>query len=306
MGASGQECPSRPYLGADDLAPLLSFGSRAFAERFPLNANWHPGDFVWELHARCDQPQPILMWGSTGGVTAVSGFTGPGQLLFEVLPDSERLVPEIVADAENAARAQGELSIRAFESDVRRVAALERLGYRRSAPEGVWFRLDLSAPLPSFDPPEGFSVRDSVGVDPAARAAAHRDAWNDLSRIGLPNARSAFTTESYLSLRAAPVYDPALDILVQGPDGLMVANCICWADAHSGIGVFEPVGTHAAFRGRRLARLAILEGCRRLLVRGHGWARVGTAHFNAPAISAYRACGFEPYDRTSWWTKALT
>jgi GNAT superfamily N-acetyltransferase len=305
MDASEQSYPNRPYLGADDLAPLLSFGSRAFAQRFPLNANWHPGDFVWELHARRDRPQPIQMWDSTGGVTAVAWLRGPGQLLFEVLPDNENLVPAIVAHAENGAHDQAELSIRAFENDVRRITGLQRLGYRRAAPEGVWFRMDLSAPLPSFGHPEGFSVRDSVRIDPARRAAAHRGAWDDLTRIGLPDARSAFTTEAYLSLRAAPIYDPTLDILVQAPDGALVANCICWEDAHSRIGVFEPVGTHPAFRGRGLARLAILEGCRRLRARGLGWARVGTAHFNAPAISAYRSCGFEEYDHTSWWSRAL-
>ena len=295
----------RPYLGADDLAPLLSFGSRAFAERFPLNANWHPGDFVWELHGRRDRPQPIRMWDSTTGVVAVAWLMGPGQLLIEALPDGEHLVPGIVARAEASAHDQAELSIRVFENDVGRTAALERLGYRRAAPEGVWFRMDLAAPPPVCSAPEGFSVRDSVGVDPARRAGAHRDAWNDLSRIGLPDARSSFTTEAYLSLRAAPVYDAALDLLVQSPEGELVANCICWADAESGVGVFEPVGTHAAYRGRGLARLAILEGCRRLRASGHRWARVGTAHFNAPAISAYRSCGFELYDRTSWWTKTL-
>jgi ribosomal protein S18 acetylase RimI-like enzyme len=305
MDPSGRAFRSWSYLGSHHLTPLLSFGSRVFAERFPLNANWHPGDFVWELHATRDQPQPIRMWGGDDGVEAVSWFMGPAQLLFEVLPDSEDLAPEIVACAEGAVGGRGELSIRAFDGDVRRVAALERLGYRRSGPEGVWFRMDLAPPLPSFNTPEGFGIRDSVGVDPALRAAAHRNAWNDLSRIGIPNARSAFTTDSYLSLRAAPVYDPALDILVQGPDGLLVAGCICWPDEPSGIGVFEPVGTHAGFRGRRLARMAILEGCRRLRARGHRWARVGTAHFNAPAIAAYTACGFEQYDRTSWWTKTL-
>ncbi len=305
MGAPERSYPNRPYLGADDLAPLLSFGSRAFAQRFPLNANWHPGDLVWELHSRCDSPQPIQMWGSTEDLTAVAWFIGPAQLLFEVLPDCENLIPAIVAHAENVAHDQAELSIRAFERDVRRITVLQRLGYRRAAPEGVWFRRDLAGPLPSFAPPEGFSIRDSVGIDAARRARAHRDAWDDLSRIGLPDARSAFTTEAYVSLRAAPVYDINLDILVQAPDGALVANCICWEDAHSGIGVFEPVGTHAAFRGRGLARLAILEGCRRLRARGHAWARVGTAHFNAPAISAYRSCGFEQYDRTSWWVKDL-
>ena len=43
MDSPGQGNPNWPYLGADDLAPLLSFGSRAFAQRFPLNAIGIPG-----------------------------------------------------------------------------------------------------------------------------------------------------------------------------------------------------------------------------------------------------------------------
>jgi len=285
---------------------LLGFGSRALARRFPLSANWHPGDFVWELRGGYDATQPIRMWDDASGVAAVGWMTEPGRLWLETLPEREGLVGEMVAWGEGVAAATG-LSIRAFDSDTTRVGALERLGYRRTAPQGVFFRMDLASPPQVFDPPRGFHVRDSVGIDPERRAAAHRDAWNDLSRIGLPDVRSTFSAELYLSLRAAPapVYDPALDLLVEGPDGALVANAVCWADAASGVGVFEPVGTHAAFRGRGLARLAILEGCRRLKERGHRWARVGTAHFNAPAISAYLSCGFELYDRTSWWTKTL-
>jgi len=168
----------------------------------------------------------------------------------------------------------------------------------------MWFRADLSKPLPELPLPDGFRVRDSAGVDPALRAAAHRSAWDDLAHIGLPDARSTFSEEVYLSLKDAPGYDPALDVLVEDSAGTFVANCICWADAQSRIGLFEPVGTHAQFRQRGLARFAMLEGLRRLKARGMAWAGVGTAHFNAPAIATYTSL-FQPLDKTRWWTKDL-
>ncbi len=196
------------------------------------------------------------------------------------------------------------LRIRAQGADVRRIAALEALGYRRADPAGVGFRLGLEGQIPPPEPPPGYFVCDSVGVDPALRAAAHRSAWDHLDHLGI-TARSQFSTEAYLGLRLMPVYDPTLDILAVAPDGGFAANCICWADEASGVGVFEPVGVALAHRGRRLASAVMREALHRLKARGLREARVGTAHFNHAAIAAYRAAGFEPADSDNWWAKAL-
>ncbi|HEY1708015.1 MAG TPA: GNAT family N-acetyltransferase [Rhizomicrobium sp.] len=307
--------PNRPidiraYGGRRDLDLLLEFASRCFAERFPLSACWHPGDFVWELKPHFDRPHRIRIWLSPDGVEAAAMFTAADRLWLEIRPACEDLLPQIVAKAEGS-RLRGTeegtpatLSIRAFEADTRRIAALEALGYRPGEPDHVWFRLDLSQPLPEFPSPPGFRIRDCVGIDPQARAAVHRVAWSDLSQIGIENARSGFNEDIYLGLARAPVYDPALDIVVQAPDGTFVANTICWADTASGVGIFEPVGSDPAYRRRGLARLAMLEGLRRLQARGMRWAGVGTAHFNAPAIATYSSF-FQPLDRTRWWTKTL-
>jgi GNAT superfamily N-acetyltransferase len=252
----------------------------------------------------------VRMWLSADRVVAATMFTGADTLWFEVLPDAEDLVPQIVGRAERSRLRTAEggaplaLSIRAFEGDTRRIAAFEALGYTRGEPEGVWFRLDLSKPLPQLSWPDGFRLRDCTDVDPARRAAAHRDAWNDLSEIGIPNAKSTFTTDVYIALKNAPAYDPSLDLLVENEAGEFVANCICWADDASGMAVFEPTGTHPAYRRRGLMRLAMLEALRRVQQRGLKWAGVGTAHFNTPAIAAYGSL-FAPLDRTRWWTKTL-
>ena len=298
---------TRTYAGRDDLLRVQAFASKALATRFPLDATWHPGDFAWQLMPHYDQPHRVRLWLKDDAVQAVAMFEGAGKLLLEVLPEGEALLAEIVSRAERAVRRAGQtsLNVRIYDGDRGRIAALESLGYRQSAPEGVSFRVDLSTALPLHAPPPGFRVRDCIGIDPEPRAAAHRDAWNDLSEIGLPNARSSFSSEIYLGLRTAPDYDPALDILVQADDGTLVANCICWRDDKSQIGSFEPVGTHARYRRQGLARLALHEGLQRLQARGMRFGRVSTAHFNAPAIATYLASGFELNDRSSWWNKAL-
>jgi GNAT superfamily N-acetyltransferase len=305
---------SQPYHGLADLPPLIAFASRCTAERSPLSASWHPGDVIWALQTRADQPQPCRFWTGSDGVEALAWFESDGEVWIETLPACEALVPEAVTWVEQAWRRQlaregrdaaTPVKIRAESHDARRIAALEALGYIKAGPGGVGFRRRLDGPLPPPDPPPGYAVRDSVGVDPALRAAAHRAAWDHLEHLGIYGDGSKFSTEAYLSLTRLPVYDPTLDMLAVAPDGTFAASCICWADAASGVAVFEPVGVALAHRGRRLAGAIMREALARLQQRGLKEARVGTAHFNLAAIRAYLAAGFEPAGASHWWAKTL-
>jgi ribosomal protein S18 acetylase RimI-like enzyme len=302
---------ARAHAGRADLPALLDFASRSLSARFPLEANWHPGDFVWQLKDARDAHLDMRLWETSQGLVAAALFAGPEQIWFECLPDHEQLVAEVLDWAEGTLLAErprlgaSALSVKLGEGDLGRVALLEARGYRRTAPEGVRFRRALDQQIAPASLPEGMRLRDCVGIDPEARAAAHRDAWNHLGHIGIETARSTFTAKTYGRLLASPVYDPTLDILAETADGRLVAGCICWADEKSGIGTFEPVGTHVDFRGQGLARAVNVEGLRRLQARGMAWGRVSTAHFNAPAIATYLSCGFEIIGRTALWTKAL-
>lgn len=298
---------AKSYAGVDDLAPLVEFARQAVQARWPLDATWHPGNVIWNLNGKYDSAQAINVWRLGDEVVAAAWFDGPDELFLESLPEAEHLVPEAVAWAEEQirhAQTQSRLSIRAFERDRERISTLETLGYRRSNPDSVILRRDLAAALPSIPLPEGAIAMDCADVDVEARAACHRNAWSDLTHIGIENARSSFSAERYSELRRATFYDPTLDVVISAPTGEMASNCICWL-AGTDVGLFEPVGTSASFRGRGYGRAAVTEGLKRLKERGAAFARVGTAHFNAPAIATYLSSGFVLSDRTHWWSKDL-
>ena len=304
---------SRRYQGLADLPALLAFASLSTAQRSPLASSWHPGDIIWALQARADQPQPCRFWSGPDGVEALAWFESDGEVWIETLPAREALLADAVAWVEQAWPRQlaregrdpaTPILIRAMSHDARRIVALEALGYHRAGPAGVGYRFRLADLPPPVNMPPGYSVRDSVGVDPAARAAAHRAAWDHLEHLGI-DAHSQFSTEAYLSLTRLPVYDPTLDMLSVAPDGSFAASCICWADAASGIAVFEPVGVALAHRGKRLAGAVMGEALARVKARGLWEARVGTADFNYAAIAAYLAAGFEPAGGSHWWSKSL-
>ena len=305
----------RRYEGLADLPALLAFASVSTAQRAPLGACWHPGDLIWALQTKADQPQPCRFWAGPNGVEALAWFESDGEVWLETLAGSEALIAEAVAWVEETWPAQlaregrdpaTAVQIRAECHDADRVAALEALGYKKAGPGGVGFRLRLDDNnLPPVELPPGYSVRDCIGVDPELRAAAHRAAWDHLDHLGILNARSKFSTEAYLSLTRLPVYDPTLDILAVAPDGTFAASCICWPDEASGIGSFEPVGVALAHRGQRLTSAILREASRRLQARGFREARVGTAHSNLSAIKAYLAAGFDPAGASHWWSKSF-
>jgi len=116
---------------------------------------------------------------------------------------------------------------------------------------------------------------------------------------------SRVTLASYRRLRTAPGYDPALDIVAARPDGSFDSYCICWFDAASGTGLFEPVGTHPAHRRKGLGRAVMLEGLRRLRAFGAESALITYIGGNEPAARLYESVGFEAVDREHLYGRKL-
>ena len=70
-------------------------------------------------------------------------------------------------------------------------------------------------------------------------------------------------------------------------------------------GEFEPVGTRAAFRRKRLGRAVMLEGLRRLVSRGAETALVTSEGANDAALSLYTSVGFRIINRDYTYIKRL-
>jgi mycothiol synthase len=100
------------------------------------------------------------------------------------------------------------------------------------------------------------------------------------------------TLEAYQRLRATPSYRTNLDLVAVAPDGTLAAYCICWYDQATQIGLFEPVGTHPAYRRQGFGRAVVVEGLRRLQAAGAIVAWVTAVDSNEPAGRLYENVGF--------------
>ena len=122
-----------------------------------------------------------------------------------------------------------------------------------------------------------------------AAVQAHVDAW----------APSSYTAEGYEGVRQTPTYRSDLHVLVESPDGTMVASTIMWLDDANRTAEFEPVGTHPDFRRLGLGSAMLLHGMH--LARDAGATRMTVASLGAPghphARGLYYGVGFRPFTR---------
>ena len=311
---------ARAFRGDGDVALLVAFATQAMASRRPRSTYWHAGDIVWQvspLDAKV-AAENIHLWFDGEGLAGFVLFEPPLNYEFDVRADialDTPLAGEILAWAEDrrlrllaagdgsvaqayAMLGEGTVATTALDSDTDRIAMLKRRGYVVNDRHSVCYARSLETPIPASALPAGMRARHATDADAEQRMDLHRDAWS----VWGP---SSATVEAYRRLRAAPVYDEELDIVVEAEDGKLVSYCIAWVDAENGVGTYEPVGTRPAYAGRGLAREAIYEGFRRLAARGVHTALVSTASINAPALRLYPSCGFEIVDRRRYYVKQI-
>ncbi|MEX0749380.1 MAG: GNAT family N-acetyltransferase [Dehalococcoidia bacterium] len=305
---------ARPYERASDLRLLIEFAQQVTRAR-PQLTYYHPGDFVWQLYA-FDRSDDVRLWtiDETGEIVACAIFEPPLNFQFEVRPgvrDDRGLASDVLrwveqrralvareADIPLAYRwlGTGTLSAFVFDSDAERGTLLAEHGYERAGESGVRFARALDEPLPAVVLPRGARFRSIGDDDSEARAELHRDAWSVWGE-------SKFSIELYRRLRAAPLYDPDLDIVLEH-EGQLVSYCVCWLDTANGVGYFEPVGTRSTATGRGFGRAVVREGMRRLKEKGMQTALVGGATVNKPAQALYASAGFEIIEREHGYVKS--
>ncbi len=105
--------------------------------------------------------------------------------------------------------------------------------------------------------------------------------------------------------RKAPGYDPRLDLVAVAPDGEFGSYCLCWFDPQSRTGLFEPLGTRQAHRGKGLGKTVMQEGLRRLRGLGAQTAFVTAIHDNEAATSLYESVDFHTVNTERLYGKKL-
>ena len=284
---------SRPYEGEADLLRILTFLSSAMSVA-PSGAYWHPGDVIWGMFQNTvfDPRREVRLWEDGDELLGFAWLEEPDGVVTQVHPRLrgsgllEREMLDWAAHQTRAVygeRAGDELWTRVPEDDSRLPAFLAESGFVRDPDHALMMFRELDGSLPRPTLPDGWTVREVGGeVEWEARVETHREVWHP-SRV---------TLEAYRRLRNAPGYNPSLDLVAVAPDGTFGSYCICWFDPESRTGLFEPVGTRPAHRGKGLGKTVMLEGLHRLLALGARAAAVTAIHDNEVAIRLYESVGF--------------
>ncbi len=303
---------SRPYQGLKDFEQLKSIlvdGRRAATNAYYV----HVGDIAWWLFYNDQTPQAwkqsLCLWESDGRTIGWS-------LLSEAFHSFDVFVhPQVRGTAREAKmllwaeeclaarmRAKGRQAISMYwvaEDDDLRTRWLSLRGFEAGDYFMHAMTRELDQPLPEPVLPEGYQVRGVAG-----RSEMRKRAAASYAAFGSSRDFEAYWPR-YARFMHSPVYNPDLDIVAVAPDGQVAAFCIVWPDPVTGVGLFEPVGTHPDFQRRGLGRAVVLEGLRRLKALGMTSALVCAESDNPAAKALYEATGFRPAKRLYTFEKPL-
>jgi GNAT superfamily N-acetyltransferase len=297
---------SRAFDPANDILQLGDFIASTTAQ-CSAYAFGHPGNLWWSMFysTNVDPVRSARLWEDADGDLLGLAWLDGGELVMHVHPrlrGSGLIEDHMLAWAEGQVRVLGaddaaELFTSADPDDAAYIALLQRHGYHQQPDPLVLLELDLAHPVPDSPITDAVTVRHVAHPDDfTARVDVHRDAF----------APSSFSLESYQRLRMAPGYIPELDLVAVLRDGSFGSSCICWWDSVSQRGLFEPVGTRAAFQRRGLARAVMLEGLRRLRAYGARTAAVGTAAGHSAAIRLYEDVGMRVVKQSYTYSKLVS
>lgn len=288
-----------------DLPRLLAFVTEAHGGGW-RSGYFHVGDLIWGFFQNVlyDPTQNIRLWEDKDGALVGWAWFEKAMIELQVHPrlHGQGVLEPLMLDwAEEMAR-QRKLEnpprtwVRVNESNKALLGMLAERGFERDPFHYLTLYRDLNDPIPDATLPERCTVRHVAGqAEFGPRVNLHRVVWHP-SKVTLP---------AYRRLRAAPIYQPELDLVAVLPDGDFGAYCICWYDPVNRVGEFEPVGTHPEHRGKGLGKGVMLEGLRRLKARGAQAAVVHSVGGAEAANRLYESVGFREVDRVHLHFKVL-
>ncbi|MFZ0171659.1 MAG: GNAT family N-acetyltransferase [Acidimicrobiales bacterium] len=268
-GRSPEPLPTTadPTIGPAELRAMQALASRVWARHPSLvNTGATVGELAWNWGSNrrrsgskwrsrlLREGADVVAWGwlSPPELVRVSADRlerSDASLIWQVHPDRPELLGGLLDwlddEAGDTAR---ETTARA--EDAAALEQLRRHGYEQDA-GAPWSALNLRSLDDIAEPrlPAGFSMQTMARLgDVSRRVAVHRAAWHP----------SGLREEIYADVMATWPYRAELDVVVQAPDGSLAASVLAWYDEATGVGEFEPVGTHPAHRRQGLGRAASL------------------------------------------------
>jgi ribosomal protein S18 acetylase RimI-like enzyme len=101
-------------------------------------------------------------------------------------------------------------------------------------------------------------------------------------------------------------YERPLDLLAVGPEGRLVAFCICAADEDDPkIGYTDPIGTHVDYRGLGLGTAIVTAGMGMLKERGVTAVFFGTSSENVAMQRLGEGLGFRCISEKIWFSRKV-
>jgi len=284
----------RAYDPETDLPHLLALTQ--FSSQLTPEATYlHMGDILWRFFQSSlfDPLKYVRLWEeSDGDVVAFAWLEAPDGVVWCVHPQYRgqgMLEEAIVAWAADLVEpevptAEVRLWTTACATDAATLQVLPGLGFLSD--QRLARKMEFSLLHALADPPQpaGITLRAvESSVEWAQRVDLHRRVWHP-SRV---------TLAAYKRLRAAPGYRPDLDLVAVTSEGEFAAYCLCWLDPVTHVGLFEPVGTHPAYRRQGVGTAVVREGLRRLQALGATTAWVTAVESNLAARKLYERVGFK-------------
>lgn len=301
---------SRPYTGKADLHSMIALTQalRASGQTvYPIAAD------LYEELADPDVQVTARLWEDEGRGLVGFAYVNRYQNLvdaFAVEKFTPAIETELIDWVVSAARRRNQeigqsltLAASALESDLSRLAFLERGGFEYQVESSILMSRSLDQPIPEPELPPGFTIRPMGGeAEIDAYVALHRAAFGT----------EIMTVEYRRTIISAPDYIPELDLVAVAPDGGLAAFCVCqiFPDdspraGGSKEGWTDPLGTHPAYQRLGLATALLLTGMRLLKARGMDTAILGTSSSNLAMQHAARSVGYQDASNTVWYSKSV-
>ncbi len=257
----------------------------------PLVGMWEAADvqWWWRKPQVSDQIEQIFWLDDDGPVAGVL-LTGSADDSWQcdpvVVPDVRGCEPAAVwsqALQHAAKHATAGFDVAVSDNDV--FAELARQsgltpGYRDST---AWLDAAERPALTSLA--DGFRLADRTQRRDTAHHMRHRSGDMVEQRLG-----------------QCSLYDPALDLVVESPNGRVSGYSLFWFDPITEVGLVEPVRVEDEFQQRGLASAMLRVGIDRLVERGA--KRVKISYGSEAAARTYQGVGFQPTSTATWYRQS--